>query len=130
MAHRPQGEKEPEDIPQYVATTFAAQPQAHGIIRRSPSTLADLRGNPRRRRNRSGRFTPPSLSRLGPVPRARREAGADRRVAIDSAGTMAKTETWDYFDLLTPKTIREVGVAIGLWGNLDGNVGVLLNTRQ
>jgi hypothetical protein len=126
IAFRPrEGEKEKQGVPKYVATTFEARPQAHGIIRRTPADLAELHGFlaaggidlVRSLRRRLPDWNQPRLldARLIVIvalPLTRDEAGA--------------TETWDFWVFLTLKTVREVGIEIGLWGESGGKIGLLL----
>lgn len=129
VAYRPQGERERKDVPQYVATTFAAQPQAHGIIRRSPTTLSDLHEF----------LTAGGIDLVGSLRRRLREWDQprllDARLVLIVALPLTRTddgqtESWDFWTFLTLKTVREVGVAIGLWGVVGNKVGILLNTNN
>lgn len=129
VANRPKGEKEKKEAPKYVATTFAAKPQTHGIIRRSPATLSELHDfllaggidlvESLRRRLRNwneSRLLDASLVLIVVFPLARVQ---------DS-----EAERWDFWTFLTVKTVREVGVAIGLWEVTNDQVGILLNANN
>lgn len=118
-------ENEKQVAPKYVATTFEARPQAHGIIRRTPADLAelheflepggiDLVGSLRRRLRdwNQPRLLDARLIVIVALPLTRNDTGA--------------TESWDFWVFLTMKTVREVGIETGLWGDSDGKLGLLL----
>lgn len=127
IAVKPPVEKEGKKGPlDFVATTFSAKPQTHGIIRQTPSTLCelhdlvatggiDLIGELRRRLRdwEESRLRAARLVIIVAFPLTRTDSGA--------------TEEWDFWAFLTARTVREVGVAIGLWGESNGHVALLLH---
>ncbi len=109
----------------YVATTFSALPQAHGIIRRSPANMSelheflaaggiDLVGSLRQRFRDwiQPKLLDALLVIVVALPLTRAEAGSP--------------ENWDFWAFLTQKTVREIGLEIGLWENDGGRIGLLL----
>jgi hypothetical protein len=109
---------------EYIATTFTAQPQTHGIIRSTPSTLSEL----------DEFLTAGGIDLIGTLrkrldewePRLR----TARLVVIISfplrRSDAEEVERWDFWAFLTGKTVREIGVEIGHWGLQDREVARLL----
>lgn len=109
----------------FVATTFRAQPQTHGIIRSTPRDLLqlhdfltdggiDLVGELRRRFKDwdSTQVRTAQLVLLVAFPLKRSAAGSP--------------EKWELWVFMTTQTVREIGVAIGIWTDAGEHVGVLL----
>ena len=121
----------PEDSKQiypglkFLATTFVAKAQAHGLVRRTPRSLAELHSfleageidliGALRQRLRSwntGKLLDAKLAMIVALPLSR-----------SAAGTI---ESWNFWVFATLSSVREVGVEIGLWSPLDKAVGLLL----
>jgi hypothetical protein len=125
IAVEPQG-KGPSGI-KFVAVTFTAEPQKHGIIRSTPTTLAELH-----------EFLTAGgidlLDELRPRLDACKDANLlDARLAIIVAFPLTRKEDsdpekWDFWAFLTFKTVREVGIEIGHWGQIGPRVVNLIGT--
>jgi hypothetical protein len=112
----------PSAAPKFMATVFVARPQTHGIIRHTPANLfelhefladggIDLIGQLRSRIEEWGK------------PVADRKAGLVIIVAMPLARTEGgEAERHDFWAFMTFETVRRVGVAIGLWGEVGGQL--------
>jgi integrative and conjugative element protein (TIGR02256 family) len=112
--------------PRFVATMFAAKPQSHGVIRRSPKNIEtlheflragdiDLIAGLRERLAewKESRLLDARLIIIVALPLTRTVAGA--------------TESWDFWAFVTlEKTVRAIGVEIGLWNIHEGVPGLLI----
>lgn len=120
IAIKPKAGEQERVALKFVATTFAAEPQKHGIIRSSPSNLAELHEF----------LIDGGIDLIGGLccriedwekPVIQRKAGLVIIVAMPLVRTEGdKPESWDFWAFMTFKTVREVGIAIGLWGEVDG----------
>jgi proteasome lid subunit RPN8/RPN11 len=126
IAFRPQVRKDrPPPPPQYVVTTFEANPQSHGIIRRSPDDMTQLHDF----------LTTGGIDLIGSLRRRLRdwyqarpmEARLIIIVALPLTRTRnSSTESWDFWAFLTTNTVREVGTEIGIWDGQGGKTGLLV----
>jgi hypothetical protein len=125
IAVRPQQQRSSRTRPNYVATTLVAAPQAHGIIRRSPSNFAELHDFLasggidliQSLRERLIDWNQPGLL----------DTGLIVVVALPlSRSSDAAVERFDFWAFFSPGSIREVGVGIGLWTEHEGAVGRLV----
>ncbi|MGD9724440.1 MAG: Mov34/MPN/PAD-1 family protein [Pirellulales bacterium] len=115
----------------YVASIHHCQPQAHGIIRFKPSTLDQLAA-----------FTAPAGLDILQELRTRIEEHKNRHHADKKAeqkflqsrlvlivcfpktrAAGAPFEAADLWAFLTGKSVREIGIDIGLWTEIDGSIG-------
>jgi hypothetical protein len=108
-----------------VATTFVAQLQVHGLVRRTPRSLSELHSflaaggidliGSLRERLRNWTASPlldAKLTIIVGLPLAR-ETGNE-------------AESWNFWVFATLNSLREVGTEIGLWTLHDKDVGLLL----
>jgi integrative and conjugative element protein (TIGR02256 family) len=114
-------EGEPE-LPalKFVATTFIAKPQTHGIIRSTPNTLLELHDF----------LADGGINLVGGLRHRlvdweqsiiRRKAGLVIIVALPlTRAADSDPERWDYWAFMTFKSVRDVGIAVGLWGEVGG----------
>jgi hypothetical protein len=112
----------PSDALKFVATVFVALPLTHGIIRHSPATLFELHefladgGIDLIEQLRS------RIEEWGNTV-ADRKAGLVIIVAIPLTRTEGgEAERYDFWAFMTFETVRRVGVAIGLWGEVGGQL--------
>ena len=124
VAVRQVGDAPGKKSPRYVCATLVAHPQTHGIIRRTPLTLADLHEF-----LKAGK-----IDLLGELREQLKDwMGAEReaQLVILVAFPLVRTdnglpERWDFWAFMTSDKIREIGVKIGLWESLNGQLGVLI----
>jgi hypothetical protein len=130
LAERPGKRTRPLQGHPTVATTFACQPQTHGVVRFLPRNLAqlqelvsaaglDLVSELRSRLDLWEREKAPLNSSLILIiffPKTRTEGGA--------------VESFDRWAFLTAQTIRELGECLGLWQVQNGTLGRLLVPDQ
>lgn len=129
VAKHRQGIKLSEVKAQYVLCALSTAPQPHGLIRYRPRNLQEL-----------ARFTADAgLDLLGSLRQSVESAkeGVDKRSQREfleafpilllrlpksrTAGTAV--ESTDVWAFLMNKTIRQLGIAIGLWTEIDGQLG-------
>ncbi len=117
----------------FVAAVFWGTPQTHGIIRRSPRTLADM----------LALLVNAGIDILS-VLRTRLQAwhgdtgnSLDLDARLIMITVLPKTregggavEGADLHAFLCDGTVRDVGAAVGLWAQHNGHVGALLNTED
>jgi integrative and conjugative element protein (TIGR02256 family) len=123
----------PEAQPEFLATTFRADPQAHGVIRRQPRTLREL----------ADLLTPAGIDLVDQL-RTRVRAWHEGLVHVGllqarlivilalpksrvAGGPVESTETWGF---LISQTIGEVGEQLGIWEMRDGQPGRLLHVDE
>lgn len=120
------GEDKPSGKPpKFVATTLVANPQAHGIIRKSPENLRELHefltagglDLISELRNRFGEWD--------------RERVRGARLVILVAFPLVRAEglppeKWDCWAFITEGAIEKVGSDIGMWSVHAGKLGLLL----
>ena len=133
IAERPESVDENSTLFEYVAFPFLIEPQCHGVIRRTPTTLfelheflqvsnTDLLGQ-LRNHLKVWRNQHPEKEKL------------ETRLAliIGLLGTRNENTATERLDLrafLTLETIRKVGVEIGLWEESNDEIGQLLQIDQ
>ena len=129
FALRPGG---PNDSPaglRYIATTLVGSPQAHGLIRRSPASFAELHSF----------LVNGGIDLIGSLRERIRDWSEpkllDARLAIIVALPLQRSsdgriESWDFWVFATLATIREVGIDIGLWTAHGKEVGLLLSPDE
>jgi integrative and conjugative element protein (TIGR02256 family) len=112
--------------PPFIAAVVDLPPREHGVIRRAPSTLADLHELLTENgddltgvlREQFGHWESNSelhekkFVLLLRIPKSRAPSGGVEQV-----------ETWAF---LTPATLQEVGVAIDRWEEREGSIGLVL----
>ena len=110
----------------FVGTILIASPQTHGLIRRTPTNLAELHSF----------LLTGNIDLIGKL-RERllswtvRRSLLDARLAIIVALPVARTpggdaEKWETWAFATLRTVREVGSDIGLWGPHGKEIGLLI----
>lgn len=118
-------------LPEYVATLIVAEPQIHGVIASAPRTLADLHnylvkvevdliGELRERlkgwKRGSSNITILKLIIVVGLPKQREAEGL--------------TETTEIRAFVTNVSIRDVGIDIGIWNNLDNDLAELIGVDE
>lgn len=118
---------------QYIATVIECEPQAHGVIRRIPYTLAELHEflsfggvdllEILRHRFRTWKedfveknILDARLVLIFVLPKTREKEGT--------------VETTEIRAFLTARTIRDIGLEIGVWDVSDGTIGLLIQRDQ
>ena len=133
IAERPESVDENSNLFEYVAFPFLIEPQCHGVIRRTPTTLfelheflkvsnTDLLGQ-LRNHLKVWRNQHPEKEKLK----------ARLALIIGLLGARNENAAPERLDLrafLTFETIRKVGVEIGLWEESDDEIGQLLQVDQ
>lgn len=115
VANRPpEGNAKGRPALDYLALTFCAEPQSHGIIRRSPRNLAEL----------DALVAPVGVQLVQTLRKSVQEwkesGWVDKHLVLviafpltrDGHATVESTDVWCFF---SASTIREVGLAIGAW---------------
>ncbi len=110
----------------FIATTLVANPQAHGLIRQTPGTLAEL-----------AQFLSNGGIDLIAVLRERLRDWAEptqskAQLAIIVALPLTRSssraiEAWNFWVFATHTPIKEVGTDIGLWAPMGDRVGLLMH---
>lgn len=118
------GDGEKKDTPKFVALAMTCPPQKHGVIKHSPQNLKELHGLV----NKEG------FNLLGQLRKQLREWEENYPDAflilvlgfpkIRDEGT--SIEATDLFAFFSNKTIRDIGVDIGLWTLHEGQIGFLI----
>lgn len=110
-----------------VAAIVRTQPRVHAAIRRTPATLHDLHNM---LAEGGGDLLGALRASLRNWPRSRPVLDAPFVLVVfvpkvrESGGTVEEIET---LAILTDKTVREVGTAIGVWDVENGEVGILIS---
>ena len=129
IAKRPKDGNENSNLFEFVAFSFLIEPQAHGVIRRAPTTLfelheflensdADLLGELRNKlkawkeKNKEKHLLEGRLALIIRMPKIRDKGSVAEAIELRA--------------FLTFETIREVGVEIGLWEESDEYIGYLI----
>lgn len=112
-----------------IATTLVAQPQVHGLVRRTPRNLGELHSFLESGgidligalRERLPNWSAPKL--------------LDAKLAVIVALPLSRAaggavERWTFWVFATLKTIGEVGTDIGLWTVVNEQVGLLLRPDE
>lgn len=129
VATRPRSDPGEQDAPRFVATTFAAAPLSHGLIRHSPANLAELHDF----------LAAGGIDLLGSLRARVKEWNTPRLVEaaliilvglplVREPGTAP--ERWDFWAFATVTPLRQVGAAIGVWADQDGEIGFLLTPNE
>lgn len=129
IAIRPHADRTDQDALKFVATTLAAKPQKHGIIRKAPANILELHD-----------FLSAGGINLVDSLRTRIQEWnhahvLNARLIIIVAFPLVRVvgaapEKWDFWAFLTDDTIRKIGVDIGLWSDHNGNVGLLIGASD
>lgn len=122
-----------EITPEFVATTFRAAPQTHGVIRKQPTSLLAL----------AGLVAPADIDLLSElrsrlrvwqrdhvyrgILKARLLLVFDLPKVRAAGGDVEARETWAF---MTAQTLAEVGEEIGVWGLSEGVPGILLGVDE
>ena len=129
IAKRPKDDNDNFNRFEFIAFSFLIEPQTHGIIRRTPTTLfelhqflensnADLLGELRgklrkwKEKNSEKKFLEGQLALIIQMPKKRNETSMPEMIELRA--------------FLTFETIKEVGIEIGLWDESDGCIGYLI----
>ena len=129
IAKRPKDDNDNFNRFEFIAFSFLIEPQTHGIIRRTPTTLfelhqflenskADLLGELRgklrkwKEKNSEKKFLEGRLALIIQMPKKRNETSMPEMIELRA--------------FLTFETIKEVGIEIGLWDESDGCIGYLI----
>jgi hypothetical protein len=126
LALRPPDDKQFCSALRYVATIFVAQPQVHGLVRKTPQNLLELHSF----------LSAGGIDLIGALRQRLRDWTApkmlDSKLAIIVGLPLARTsdnaiESWNFWVFATLKSVREVGTEIGLWTPHEKKVGILLS---
>lgn len=121
LAQKPTNDPRDQGGLHFVATSFPADPQTHGIIRRSPATIAELHDL----------LAAGGIDLIGEL-RKRifdwEQGLRAKQLVIIVAFPLRRSdedaaERWDFWAFLTLKTVLETGIGIGLWEKANGTVG-------
>ena len=128
IAVRPPEKADGKEVPKFVATAFVAEAQPHGLIRRSPANLAELH-----------EFLLAGKLDLLAELRARMKEWDNAKLAgalpifiialpltRDAAGSVEASDIWAF---ITPKTVGDVKVGIGIAGAMHGRFDPLIETN-
>lgn len=113
-----------------IATTFAAQPQMHGVIRRQPSNLRELH-----------EFLQPAHVDLLQELRTRLSSWAREPDILDAhlvlivilpkiRGAAGDVEDVEMRAFMSQQLIRDVGAQIGVWTPHEGQLGLIIPADQ
>ena len=129
IAEHPESVDENSNLFEYVAFPFLIEPQCHGVIRRTPTTLSELHEflkvsntdllGQLRNHLKVWRNQHPEKEKLK----------ARLALIIGLLGTRNENAAPERLDLrafLTIETIKKVGIEIGLWEESDDEIGQLI----
>ncbi|MCI0461247.1 MAG: Mov34/MPN/PAD-1 family protein [Gemmataceae bacterium] len=125
IAERPSEQAEGKEPPKFVATAFVAEAQPHGLIRRSPTNLAELHDfllagkldMLSELRTLLKGWDSPALAGALPI------FVVALPLTREAAGSVEACDIWAF---LTPKNVGDVRVGTGIADRLDGRVVPLI----
>lgn len=134
LVAEPADNGKPQEQPPFVAMGFRRGSTTHGVIRREPSTLLELAflvkdSGPDliaeirtrliewyRRHNQVSRYSKSRPILIITLPKTRKEGGAAEEL-----------EVWAF---ACQANLKEVGVALGVWGVSEGRIGLYLSPDE